>query len=38
MFLHAFSLDFAHPLSGEPLHLEAPLPPELAQFISTLTS
>jgi len=38
MFLHAFSLDFAHPLTGQALHLEAPLPPELAQFISTLTS
>lgn len=38
MFLHAFSLDLAHPLTGEALHLEAPLAPELAQFISKLDS
>ncbi len=27
MFLHAHRLDLPHPVSGEPLHLEAPLPP-----------
>ncbi|HUJ01152.1 MAG TPA: RluA family pseudouridine synthase [Usitatibacter sp.] len=32
MFLHAASLAFAHPESGEPLVLSAPLPPDLARF------
>ena len=36
MFLHAFSLDFEHPLTGERLHLEAPLPPELARFLDVV--
>jgi len=36
MFLHACKLSFVHPLIGERLKLEAPLPPELENFISTL--
>jgi 23S rRNA pseudouridine955/2504/2580 synthase len=32
MFLHAHSISFEHPLTGEPLRLEAPLPRELAEF------
>ncbi len=36
MFLHAYSIAFAHPLSGEPLHLVAPLPKELEGFIAKL--
>ena len=32
MFLHARSLAFAHPLSGEPLTLESPLPRDLEEF------
>jgi 23S rRNA pseudouridine955/2504/2580 synthase len=36
MFLHAHSIDFKHPLSGEPLHIEAPLAPELQKFVDRL--
>jgi 23S rRNA pseudouridine955/2504/2580 synthase len=36
MFLHAWKLAFMHPLGGEKLKLEAPLPPELENFLSTL--
>ena len=36
MFLHALKLAFVQPLSGDRLRLEAPLPPELENFISTL--
>jgi 23S rRNA pseudouridine955/2504/2580 synthase len=32
MFLHARSLAFAHPISGEPVRIEASLPPDLARF------
>jgi 23S rRNA pseudouridine955/2504/2580 synthase len=32
MFLHAWRLRFAHPLSGEEINLESPLPAELAGF------
>ena len=32
MFLHAHSLAFDHPLTGEPVILVSPLPRELAQF------
>jgi 23S rRNA pseudouridine955/2504/2580 synthase len=36
MFLHAHKAVIRHPLSGEQLTLEAPLPPELEKFLSTL--
>lgn len=36
MFLHAAELHLAHPLSGEPLHLQAPLPEELDRLIQRL--
>jgi 23S rRNA pseudouridine955/2504/2580 synthase len=36
MFLHAAQLKLAHPLSGEALELEAPLPPELHDFLKRL--
>ena len=36
MFLHAYSIAFAHPLSGEPMRLVAPLPKELESFIAKL--
>jgi 23S rRNA pseudouridine1911/1915/1917 synthase len=36
--LHAFRLRFAHPSSGEPLVLEAPLPPDLAALQARLAS
>lgn len=32
MFLHAWRLQFNHPVSGERIELLAPLPPELEQF------
>ncbi len=38
MFLHAAKLSFTHPLSGEALVLEAPLPPELQQFLTRIDS
>jgi len=38
MFLHAAKLSFTHPLSGETLTFEAPLPPELQQFIDRLNA
>ena len=37
MFLHAAELHLAHPLSGEPLHLHAPLPEELQRLIQLLS-
>ena len=36
MFLHARSLTLPHPLTGDPLKLEAPLPAELERFLATL--
>lgn len=36
MFLHAASLSFDHPVSGEPLRFEAPLPKELQGFLDKL--
>jgi 23S rRNA pseudouridine955/2504/2580 synthase len=36
MFLHAHSISFAHPLTGELLSLSAPLPKELQSFIDKL--
>jgi 23S rRNA pseudouridine955/2504/2580 synthase len=32
MFLHARSLAFAHPISGEPVRIESPLPRDLDEF------
>ena len=36
MFLHAWKLKFIHPVTGEALDIEAPLPEELARVISAL--
>jgi len=38
MFLHAWRMRSAHPVSGETLSLEAPLPAELQRFIDALES
>ena len=37
MFLHAARLTIEHPLTGQGLQLESPLPPELAQFLLRCT-
>jgi 23S rRNA pseudouridine1911/1915/1917 synthase len=37
-FLHAARLEFAHPVTGKPLQLEAPLPVELERFLERLES
>lgn len=36
MFLHAASLSFVHPISGERLQIEAPLPEDLQSFLDHL--
>ena len=36
LFLHAGRLAFAHPLTGERLRLQAPLPVEMARFVQAL--
>jgi 23S rRNA pseudouridine955/2504/2580 synthase len=36
MFLHAWRLQFRHPVSGEGVRLVSELPPELQQFVTTL--
>ena len=36
MFLHAHSIRFKHPLTGDELQIEAPLPPELQAFLAQL--
>lgn len=36
MFLHAFRIAFPHPLTGEPLVVEAPLPADLEKFVASL--
>lgn len=33
MYLHSSETRIAHPVTGEPLHLVAPLPPELERFL-----
>jgi 23S rRNA pseudouridine955/2504/2580 synthase len=38
MFLHAWKLTFVHPLSGDRLRLEAPLPPDLEIFLAKCAS
>jgi len=35
MFLHAASLALAHPITGEPVRIESPLPSDLARFRET---
>lgn len=35
-FLHAFSLDFAHPITGQKLHIEAPVPPSFEKALREL--
>ncbi|RKP52034.1 RluA family pseudouridine synthase [Trinickia fusca] len=37
MFLHAHRLRLTHPISGEPLELNAPLPAECRRFLDQLT-
>ena len=36
MFLHAHSIAFNHPLTGEAMQITAPLPPELESFVARL--
>ncbi len=36
MFLHAYQITFAHPESGEPMTLKAPLPAECERFLRSL--
>ncbi len=35
-FLHAAELEFAHPVTGRQVHLKAPLPQELTDFLASL--
>jgi 23S rRNA pseudouridine1911/1915/1917 synthase len=35
-FLHAAHLEFAHPQTGKPVMVDAPLPPELEEFLARL--
>jgi 23S rRNA pseudouridine955/2504/2580 synthase len=37
MFLHAYKLSFVHPITGEALSLEAPMPIEFESMIATLS-
>ena len=34
--LHAHKLDLVHPISGEPLHFEAPLPPDMSRLLEAI--
>lgn len=36
MFLHAYRLGFMHPITGQPVSVEAPLPPECVRFLQSL--
>jgi 23S rRNA pseudouridine955/2504/2580 synthase len=36
-FLHAARLDLRHPISGEAMALEAPLPPDLQAVVDWVT-
>lgn len=38
MFLHAAKLVFEHPITGERMQIEAPLPDDLANFLDTLNA
>ncbi len=37
MFLHAKEIAFTHPVSGERVRFESPLPPDLAAYLASLT-
>lgn len=37
-FLHATRIEFAHPVTGKPIELEAPLPEELERFLHQIES
>ena len=37
-FLHAAELEFTHPLTNKPLHLEAPLPSDLEAYLARIES
>ena len=37
-FLHAWRLAFTHPVTGEPLEVESPLPPELQAALERFAS
>jgi len=37
-FLHAARIEFAHPITGKPIELEAPLPAELERYLHRLES
>ena len=32
--LHAVSLDFCQPFTGEPIHIEAPIPKDIARIMA----
>lgn len=36
LLLHAATLGFTHPVTGQPVHLEAPLPPDFLAVLETL--
>jgi 23S rRNA pseudouridine955/2504/2580 synthase len=36
MFLHAATITFRHPATGEPIVISSPLPPELARYVAAL--
>jgi len=36
-FLHAAKITFAQPRTGKPIHLTAPLPPELRAYLQKLS-
>lgn len=38
MFLHAWTTQLAHPISGETLALTTPLPPDCSEFLHSLKS
>jgi 23S rRNA pseudouridine955/2504/2580 synthase len=38
MFLHAFELEFKHPLSGDTMKLRSPLPEPLGRFLDSLSA
>ena len=38
MFLHSYSLGFVHPVTGDAMAFESPLPDDLARFVARLNS